>query len=54
MAPKQVKVYIHGLTTSTYLSFSLSTKTQTHVTHVTRKTRGVLHYGLAIYIKKFL
>jgi hypothetical protein len=51
MAPTQVKVYIKGLTTPTYLSFSLSTKTQTHVT---RKTRGVSHCGLAIYIKKYL
>jgi len=51
MAPMQVKVYVQGLTTSTYLSFSLSTKTQTHVT---RKTRGVSHGGLAIYIKKYL
>jgi hypothetical protein len=51
MAPMQVKVDIHGLTTLTYLPFSLSTKTQTHVT---RKTRGVSDYGLAIYIKKYL
>ncbi len=50
----QVKVYVKGLTTPTSLSFSLFTKTQTHVAHVTTKTRVVSHYGFAINIKKYL